>query len=438
MAKRAVRMRVLVLGGYGLVGLEIIRALMAAGHAVTGFGRSPETGHRLAPDVRWNHGDMRRLLRSEDWTAHLSDIDAVVNAAGALQDGPKDGLQAVHATAIQALIAACERRGVSRFVQISAPGAAREARTAFLTTKAAGDAAVRASGLDWTILKPGLVISAGSYGGTTLLRTLAAFPMVQPMVLGEVRIQTVAAADVADAVRAVLAGTVASRHDYDLVEDTPHTLADVLRAFRRWAGRNDALWSWRLPRWVGIAVGRVADLAGWLGWRSPLRTTALTSLADGVLGDSSAWREAGGFPLKSLSQTLQTLPSTAQERTFGRAQLVFPALLLVLAGFWLASGVIGIMRREEAEAVLAGRVAPEIAQWLVGSGIVADLLIGWGLLWRRWVRRAAWASILVSLGYLAAGTWLTPELWADPLGPFVKVFPAMALALTVAALVEDR
>jgi Na+/proline symporter len=69
---------------------------------------------------------------------------------------------------------------------------------------------------------------------------------------------------------------------------------------------------------------------------------------------------------------------------------------------------------------------------------VADLLIGWGLLWRKWTRRAAWASIVVAAGYLAAGTWLTPELWADPLGPFVKVLPAMALALAVAALVEER
>ena len=110
----------------------------------------------------------------------------------------------------------------------------------------------------------------------------------------------------------------------------------------------------------------------------------------------------------------------------------------MLAGFWLASGVIGIVRHEEAETVLAGRVAPEMAQWLVGGGIVADLLIAWGLLWRRWVRRAALGSVVVSLGYLAAGTWLTPELWADPLGPFVKVLPAMALALAVAALVEER
>lgn len=431
-------MRVLVLGGYGLLGLEIIRALRRAGHQVVGFGRSPETGRRLLPDLSWNHGDMRRMLRPEDWTSHLQDIDAVVNAAGALQDGPRDDLKAVHDTAVRALVAACEQRGVKRLVQVSAPGADRGARSVFLSTKGAGDEAVRESSLEWTILKPGLVISAGAYGGTTLLRALAAFPLVQPIMLQDARIQTVAGTDVGEAVRAVLAGEVASRRDYGLVEDQPHTLGDIVKSVRRWSGRDDALWQWRLPHWIGFALGRVADLAGWFGWRSPMRTTALRSLGDGVTGDAAPWRAAGGFALKTLEDTLRDLPSTAQERVFGKAQLVFPVLLLMLAGFWLTSGVIGLVQRDAAEAVLAGRTGEAAAEWLVGGGIVADLLIGWGLLWRKWVRRAAWASILVAVGYLAAGTWLTPELWADPLGPFVKVFPAMALALAVAALVEDR
>ena len=430
-------MRVLVLGGYGLIGLEIVRALGRAGHEVIGFGRSGATGRRLAPDVAWRTGDLRRLTKAEDWAEHLAGIDAVVNAAGALQDGPRDDLKAVHDTAIQALVRACEAGGVKRFVQISAPGAEPAARTAFLATKAAGDAAVRASALEWTVLKPGLVISAGAYGGTTLLRMLAAFPGVQLIVLPDVLVQTVSGTDVAAVVGAVLAGEVEARRDYDLVEDQVHTLGEIVTAIRRWTGRADAR-QVELPRWLGFAVARGADLAGWFGWRSPLRTTALKALADGVTADAGPWRAAGGFPLQSLEQTLQALPSTAQERTFGRARLVFPVLVLTLAGFWLASGLVGLWQREAAESVLAGRMTQPMAQALVAGGIAADLLIGVALLFRKWVRRAAWAAILVSLGYLAAGTVVTPELWADPLGPLVKVFPAMALALAVAALVEER
>jgi uncharacterized protein YbjT (DUF2867 family) len=431
-------MRVLVVGGYGLIGLEVIQALSRAGHQVAGFGRSPETGRRIAPHIPWNHGDMRRMQAAADWAPSLAGIDAVVNAAGALQDGAKDDLQLVQDGAIRALVAACEAAGVKQFVQISAPGAEAGARTAFLATKAAGDAAVRASSLDWTILKPGLVISAGAYGATGLLRMLAAAPVVQPIALADARVQTVAGSDVGEAVRAVLAGEVASRRDYELVEDEVHTLEEMLKTVRRWVGRDDALAVWRLPRWAAFGIGWFADVGGLMGWRSPLRTTALRSLADGVTGDASAWREAGGFRLKPLEETLRALPSTMQERVFGRAQLVFPFLLLMLSAFWLASGMIGLVQREQAGALIAPRVGVDVAAWFVAVGIVLDIAIGWGLLWRKWARRAAWGSILVSLGYLGAGTIVTPELWADPLGRFVKVFPAIALALVVAALVEER
>lgn len=431
-------MRVLVLGAYGLIGLEIVRALARAGHEVVGFGRSRVQGERLIPEIRWLGGDLRRLQRPDDWLAYLSGIDAVVNAAGALQDSARDDVALVQDGAIRALIGACERSGVQRFVQISAVGADAAASTAFLRTKAAADAALRASSLTWTILKPGLVISAGAYGGTALLRMLAAIPGVQPLVLADARIQTVAGADVAAAVRAVLAGVLPARRDYELVEERVRSLADVARAVRGWSGRGHAAHTLRLPRWVGAALARLADVAGWLGWRSPLRTTALVALENGVTGSPDAWRAAGGFRLMPLEETLAALPATLQERVFGRVELVFPLMVLVLAAFWLGSGCVAIVSFDAAQAILVDRVGPESAARLVGIGIALDLAVGLGLLWRRWVRRAAIASILVACGYLAAGSWLTPELWTDPLGPFLKVLPALALALAVAALADER
>ncbi len=431
-------MRVLVLGGYGLIGLEAVRALHAAGHDVTGLGRSAGRGRRLFPSVAWIGADIALLTRPEDWAPHLAGIDAVVNASGALQDGAKDNLARVQDQAIRALIAACEWAGTRKFVQISAPGAVAEASTAFLRTKAAADAALRTSGLDWTILKPGLVISAGAYGGTALVRMLAAFPVVQPLVLADARIQTVAASDVAKAVCLVLEERIASRVDYDLVEDGSHTLAELTAAFRVWSGRRPARDVWRLPRWLGGLAARIADLGGWLGWRSPLRTTALRSLDDGVTGDPSAWKAAGGFTLLSLNETLNVLPSTMQERVFGRAQLVYPVALATLAVFWIVSGVIGLAQIGAASAMIADRVGDGAARLLTIGGGLADIAIGCCLLYRPTVRAAAWASVLLSASYLAAGTMLTPLLWADPLGVFVKVFPAMALAVVVAALTEER
>ncbi len=429
-------MRVLVLGGYGLIGLEIVRRLRAGGVDVTGLGRSARSGRRAAPDIRWIGADIAGLTTPASWGPHLVDVDAVVNAAGALQDGAKDNVARVHDTAIRALVAACEAAGVRRFVQISAPGATSDASTAFLRTKAAADQALRDSGLDWVIFKPGLVIAATAYGGTSLVRMLAAFPIVQPLVFADATVQTVAAGDVADAVAHALAHDV--RGEFDLVEAAPHTLRDIVVAFRAWLGFAPAAAQIDVPRWAGYAIARLADGAGWLGWRAPLRTTALRVLSHDVSGSGAAWTKMTGRRLMSLGETLATLPATAQERLFARTQLVFPLLIITLAGFWLATGVIALQQQDAAVAVLHGRIAPNAARALVVGGAILDMAIGVGLVVRATLQRAAWAAIAVSLAYLVAGTLLTPELWADPLGPLVKIAPSMALALAVAALAQER
>ncbi len=432
-------MRVLVLGGYGLIGLEIVRRLRADGFSVTGLGRTMAKGLRVAPDIRWIGADIATLTTPDAWRPHLVDIDAVVNASGALQDGARDNLGAVQDEAIRALIAACEEANVARFIQVSAPGAAANASTAFLRTKSVADEALRASALRWTIFKPGLVLSSNAYGGTALVRTLAAFPLVQPLVLGAARVKTVAAEDVADAVAFALAhDQTTARRDFDLVEQGSHTLRGVVAAFRAWLGFAPARAHLELPRFIGFTIARGADLAGWLGWRSPLRTTALKVLAEDVDGDGSDWETVRGRALKSLDETLRSLPSTLQERLSARATLVFPVLVLTLAAFWMASGLIGFWRADDAARVLDGVVAPGVAMTLVLGGGVIDVLIGAGLLIRRCTRAAAVCAIVFSIGYLISGTLLTPHLWADPLGPLVKIFPAMALALAVAALAEER
>lgn len=430
-------MRVLVLGGYGLIGLETMRRLRVAGHEVIGLGRSVEKGRSAAPDVRWIGADIATLTTPHAWAAHIDGVDAIVNASGALQDGARDNLRAAQQDAIVALIDACEGKAI-RFIQISAPGAELDANTAFMRTKAVADAALRASALDWTILKPGLVLSANAYGGTSLLRMLAATPLVEPLVLGDARVQIVAASDVADAVVLALGGKTPARRDYDLAASETHTLRDVVSKFRAWLGFKLPVMRLELPRALGFALARGADLAGWLGWRSPLRTTALRVLSDGIICDGAAWEAASERRLKSLDETLAALPATAQERLYARAQLVLPILILTLSAFWIASGVIGFFQRAAAARVLDGALAPEQAMLFVLGGAVADLAIGIGLLLRPFTRVAALGAIAVSIAYLIGATLLAPHLWADPLGPLVKIFPSMALALGLAALTSER
>jgi uncharacterized protein YbjT (DUF2867 family) len=360
-----------------------------------------------------------------------------VNAAGVLQDGARDDLDAVHHRAIAALVKAAEQAGAQRFVQISAPGAVSGATTAFMRTKALGDAAVRASSLEWIVLKPGLVIGRGAYGGTALIRMLAGMPVATPLTHASSKVQTVAIEDIAAAVVSVLESELPIRRDYDLVEDTPHGLREIVRGFRKQLGFGPARLEPDLPAWMAWPIVIAADIAGALGWRSPLRTTALKVMSENVLGDPAPLKAATGRPLRTFEETLATLPSSAQERLFARAQLAMPAMLLTLAGFWMISGVITLFQLDRAAALLPN-VDRTASLALAAGGAFLDMAIGAMLLVRRTARFAAVASVAVAAAYLIAGTLLAPHIWSDPLGAYVKVFPAIALGLAVALLLEER
>ena len=432
-------MRVLVLGGYGLIGLGIVKHLVARGHEVAGLGRRPGLGESLCSQARWITHDLARMTSPDDWKTALEGIEVVVNAAGALQDGARDDLDRVQNRAIVALVDAAERAGLKRIVQISAPGAEADASTAFMRTKAIADQRIRRSDLDWTIFKPGLVIAPQAYGGTALVRMLAAFPVVLPIASPDARVQCVSLNDLADCVVRAVEGNVPKQGEFDLVEAEPRRLIDILRGFRRWMGVPPEHFVIRSPDWATRLTGFGADLLGHLGWRSPLRSTALRVMDADVVGDPGPWRAYSGRHLDGFEQILLSLPASTQERWFARLYFALPVMLATLSLFWIVSGIVGLVRLDEAVAILPPEtVSRSLAVFLVVGGAIADIALGLAVLARRTARLACIGMIALTAAYLLSGTILTPDLWLHPLGVFVKSVPAAVLALVAALFVEER
>ena len=430
--------KVLVLGGYGLIGRAVIAELSRQNFTVTGMGRTAEKGCKILPRIKWVGGDLHNLRTPDAWSIFLQDIDSVINASGALQTGLKDNLQAIQSEAIRALIRACEQASIKHYTQISASGASPDDPSEFLRTKGEADSALRKSNLSWTILKPGLVISNEAYGGTMLLRALAAFPIIQPVILPDAKIQTVAVEDVAKAVAMSLRDKNLSAKDFELVEQSSQTLQSTLLQFRQWLGFPVPAFVLPMPNFIGTITAKIADLTGWFGWRSPLRTTAIQMLAQNVTGDPTPWEKATGQKLNSLKQTLTNLPSTSQERLFARMQLLFPFIAITLALFWMTSGIIGFIQYEPAAMLVIPTLGKSNAILSVLAGSTVDCLIGILLMFRRTFHAGCLAATAVSIGYLALGTILTPEFWLDPLGPLVKIFPGILLAMVGATMVKER
>ena len=132
------------------------------------------------------------------------------------------------------------------------------------------------------------------------------------------------------------------------------------------------------------------------------------------------------------------MPTTVAHRWHARLSLAFPIVLAGLILFWLVSGLFAIFQFPNAVGVLDASAARSVASGLVVGGIAGDIAIAVGLAWRRTTALALKCAIGLSLAYMALGSWLTPELWADPLGPFVKSTALILLHLMVLPLLEER
>ena len=324
--------RVLILGAYGLIGTEIARACIARGWRVRGLGRDSA---KMQARIDWVQTDLRHLSNAADWAALLEHTDVVANAAGALQDGPSGTVAEVHETAIAAMAQAAAVGQVQRIVQISAVGARADASTAFLVSKAQGDNAIRKSGIDYVILRPGLVLGRSVYGGTALLRMLAAVPLIQPLAHGDAEVQVVDMDDLVAAVLIAADGRVPAGTECDLVSAEPVKVRSLLAGVRAWLGFPAARADLEIPQSLSWLIGRLADGLGHLGWRSPLRTTALQALREGVTGDPAPWRALRNENLPGLTSILARHNSTLQDRWHARLSLLFPLILAVLALFWV-------------------------------------------------------------------------------------------------------
>jgi uncharacterized protein YbjT (DUF2867 family) len=431
-------MRILVLGANGLIGSAVAARLDAAGHSVVGVGRDLDMARRRFPHEAWIAADLRRMLAPADWAPHLGGIDAVVNCAGALQDSARDDTRAVHLDSPLALYRACEAAGVRRIVHVSAAGVARDRATAFSATKFAMEEALRTLDLDWLILRPGLVIAPAAYGGTSLLRGLAGFPVVVPAVHWASVVQVVSIEDVATTVLAAVEGRPRPAAAHDLVHPEPTTIAVILERLRGWLGFPAAPLV-QLPAWAAGLVARANDLVAWLGWRSAMRSTSLAQLRDGVRGDPGSWIAEFAIRPLSLDEMLERYPSGVQERWFARLYFLKPAALLTLVVFFALSGLVGLLRLDAAASVLVEAGWPRGgARIAVAIGSVLDVVLAALLCFRNTARAALRGMIALSLLYLLAGTVSRPDLWLDPLGAFLKILPVIMLSTMALAVMDER
>lgn len=419
---------VLVVGARGFLGGFIVAALRECGYRVLSGVRLQ--GRSAREDER--DCDLVPMCTPEAWRDVLRDVDAVVNVAGILRESGDQRFETIHVRAPLALAQACVEIGVKRYIQVSALGNPEDGE--FIASKHRFDDALAQLPLDAVILRPSVIYAvAGSYGGTSLLRALAAFPGAQ-LLPGDGRwlVQPVAARD--------LGALVARSLDapgglYEVGGPEPMSLRDYQRSWRRWlriAGDREL----RVPETLVTLQVALFERIG----RGPVGQTMWRMLRRGNVTAPDAHsrlREAVGFAPKALEEVLALRPSQVQDRWQAQLYFLAPVLRLALVVLWLISAWTGLLTpASQIERFIADTALVDLAPVLLARGGGAlDLVLALWLLsgWR--LRLAICAMAISVVAYTLVFGMAVPMAWLDPLGGLAKnlvILPALAVAWVLA------
>lgn len=213
---------ILLIGGTGFLGSALARRLAGADYSITLPTRRPERVRHLAvlPTARIVQADVYDAAALADLMAGQ---DAVISLVGIL----KGNFQRTHAELPGSIARAAAAAGVSRLLHVSALAAASDAPSAYLRSKAAGEATLKAAFPEATIFLPSVIFGRGDAFLTLFAGLLKLAPLV-PLACPDARFQPVWVEDVVSAILAALDHPESRGQTYPLCGPRAYTLRELV------------------------------------------------------------------------------------------------------------------------------------------------------------------------------------------------------------------
>lgn len=428
-------LKVLVTGASGFIASAIIEILQPGNFQVLACARSRKN-IPTSSKVEFHEVDFSDYRSKSDWLSLLATIDIVINCAGILKEKRDGDFNIIHYEVPKALADACVETGVKKFIQISALGSIEDGE--FIVSKYKFDQYLMDSSLVAIIIRPSVVISLrGSYGGTSLLRSLASLPFVILLPgKGDQRIQPILLEDLAGIVAKALEINHSGCKVLYAVGPEILSIKQFLALLRSWLKLPT-------PKFIGLPTF-IVTLAAWLGQHfkaGPLGQTIRGMLERGNVGPDKSFDELmhfTGYIPHSISETLSCSASFVQDRWHARLYLLTAIVWLVLIFVWIMSGIAGFLASpSDYQPILQQLFVPDDYQRsLVFATSFLDVSLGVALLLRYKVRLVLWLMLFSVIGYTVLISFFVPSLWLEPLGSLLKNLPII-LILLIYGIVED-
>ena len=191
-------------------------------------------------------------------TEAFAGCDAVAHCAGINREIGDQTFEHVHVDGTRAVIEAARRAGVQRIVMVSFLRARPDCGSGYHESKWAAEELVRNSGIDYTILKAGMIYGPGDHMVNHVTRAVRTLPIFATVGYRERTVRPISVDDAVDVLVAALEGRV-SEPTVAVMGAEEFTLGEAVRRIARFAGQRPVLIP--APVWTIRALAQLTEWA---------------------------------------------------------------------------------------------------------------------------------------------------------------------------------
>jgi uncharacterized protein YbjT (DUF2867 family) len=274
--------RIFVTGATGFVGHAVVRALLAQGFLVRCLVRpGSEALLRGFESIDRVPGD---VLEPDALPAAVEGCAGMIHLVGIIREHRATGVSfdRLHTQATANMLGVAREVGVKRYIQMSAVGTRPGAVSRYHRTKWQAEEVVRASALDWTIIRPSLIFGPEDEFVSVLARLIRRSPAVPVLGDGQYRLQPVAVEQVAEGFARALRLPVTVGQTYEVGGPESYRFDELLDLIGQALGVSRV-------RKVHVPLGLVKAVTRALGWLPffPVTMDQITMLEEGNVTDPS-------------------------------------------------------------------------------------------------------------------------------------------------------
>lgn len=246
-------MKIAITGGTGFVGKHLARRLVAEGHKVVLIARGVDKRDERTQGLPHTSflpvgtGDVAALTKA------FAGCDAVAHCAGINREIGEQTYARVHVQGTKNVATAAQQAGVKRITLMSFLRARPNCGSGYHESKWAAEEIIRNSGLDYTILKAGVIYGDGDHMLDHLSHAFHTFPLFAFVGMQEQRVRPCAVEDIATILYAALTEGRLRNETVAVTGPEEMMLSEAVRRVAKVVGKHP-FW-FRAPLWFHYAFG---------------------------------------------------------------------------------------------------------------------------------------------------------------------------------------